>query len=61
MEEARALKELKQDKSRSFWEQRDAMVVLDKEDYTKKAQDLLAQRDTYIPYQQTVKQTHQHI
>ena len=57
---ARALKELKQDKSRVIltvnkWV---AMVVLDKQDYTNKAHDLLAQRNPYRPL--TVDPTNKH-
>ena len=51
MEEARVLKELRQDGSRVNLtaDNRVAIVVLDKQDCTNKAQDVLTQRDKYIP------------
>ena len=51
MEKAGALKKLKQDKSRIMITAISGvvMVVLEKQDYSNKAQDQLAQRDTYRP------------
>ena len=51
MEEARVLKELRQDESRVILTADNgvAIVVLNKQDCTNKAQDLLAQRDNYRP------------
>ena len=51
-EKARAEEELKQDKSRVILKvsKMFAMVVLDKQDYTSKAQDLLAHRNTDSPF-----------
>ena len=58
--EARAFKELRQDLSRVILTAYKgvAMVVLDKQDYTNKDQDLLTQGDTYRPI--TVQPTNIH-
>ena len=55
-----AWKEFKQDKSTAILttDKGVTMVVLDKQDYTNKAQDLLAQRDTYRPL--TANPTNKH-
>ena len=50
-DEVKACKELREDNSRAILtaDKRVAVVVVDKQDYLKKAQDLLAGKDTYKP------------
>ena len=54
------LKELKQDKSRviSTVDKWVTLLVVDKQDYTNKSQELLAQKDNYRPL--TVDPTNKH-